>query len=483
MRRARPGPVRAVLLLGALPLAGCAVGPRYRPPESALPVTFREAPADRYDLAQAPHGALWAAFTDPALDALLRRALAENRSLAAAAARLREARALRGLDTFALLPVITAGANRQRSQYGNRDPLVPPNLGTVDTYRAGFDASWEIDLFGGARRAREAALAEEDASAADLEAARESVAAEVAQAYFGLRAAEERLDVERRDVANLTESLGFIDARRGAGRGSEVEVEAARATLLGASARVPATEADVARNEQRLAVLTAQSAVAVRDTLGAPRAAPALPALVAVGSPADWLRRRPDIRAAERRLAAATAEVGVAVAEFFPVLSLNGSFGWTSQRGQDIGRQAAQRWQYGPALSWSFLDVGRVRQRVLAARAAAAATLANYDDVVLRALEETENALAGYRATNRSAQLLEEAVGAARRGYQLADARLRAGSTDTLAALEAERVLLDLADQLATAKAQRLTALAALYKALGGDFAALPDGPRAAQLP
>jgi len=225
---------------------------------------------------------------------------------------------------------------------------------------------------------------------------------------------------------------------------------------------------------QRLAVLTARPAAAVREILGGPKPLPALPELVPVGDPERWLRRRPDVAAAERRLAAATARVGIEVADYFPQLNLTGSFGWTAQTFGELGSSEAERYRFGPALSWSFLDFGRVRQRVRAAEAQAEGALAAYEETVLLALEEVEAALAAWRAANRSTAAFEQAVKRARDAEDLARLRFEAGAADTLVVLDAERTTLDLEDQLATARADRATALAALYKALAGDFAVAP---------
>jgi multidrug efflux system outer membrane protein len=464
----------AVLVLA---LAGCTVGPQHVRPDTPAPAAFVEANPDHYAPVQSA-SALWSSFDDPVLDALIERALAENRSLAQASARLGEARALRGLETFALLPVVTAQSSAERNKPSTRDPFIPPDAAqTTETYRAGFDVNWEIDLFGRARNARQAVRADEEAAAAALEAARQSVVAEVAQAYFNLRAEQERLRVQRRNVENLAENLALLELRRDAGRGTELDVARSNALGLSIASRLPNTEAGVARQEQRLAVLTVQPIDALRELLGPPAPLPAMPALVEIGTPEDWLRRRPDVRQAERELAAATARVGVAVSEFFPRLTLLGAGGWTAQSFDDLGESFAERWSFGPSLTWRFLDVGSVRQEVRASEARAAAALARYDEVVLLALEETENALAGYRAANRSAGALEQAVKRGRDATTLARARFDAGAADALVVLDAERTQLDLEDQYATALAQRATALAALYKALAGDFAqAARDG-------
>ena len=466
--------------VSALFISACTFGPRYVRPSVPLPGDFVEARNDGYDRAAPIASQLWHSFGDPVLDRLIDAALLRNQTLAQAQASLNETRALRGLENFAFLPVVTANASRNTTKYSQENPIVPSNIGKVTTFTAGFDASWEIDLFGGTLSARRAIIADERAAQAALEASRQSVVAEVAQTYFSLRAEQERLRVEQRNVANLDDNQRLLDLRLQGGRGTQLDVAGARALFLGTSARVPQTEATIARDEQRLAVLTAQPAESLRAQLGAATPLPPMPTLVAVGTPEDWLRRRPDVRQAEQRLVSATAQIGVEASNFFPQLTLLGTFNWTAQVAKDIGKQAAQQWSYGPALSWSFLDVGRVRQRVLAQKARAAAAVAVYEDTVLRALEETENGLSGYRAANAAAVALEEAVAAARTATQVAQARFEGGAIDTLDLLQTERSQLDLEDQLASAESQRATALAALYKALAGDFAAAPTGTAAA---
>ncbi len=460
----------AVVLAGAA-LSGCAVGPRYVRPEVHVPAKFSQALPDN---TQAPASLLWHSFGDPELDRLIDTALAHNKTLAQATAQLDQARALRGLEYFALLPTVTAAGSRTTERFSSRDPLVPPNLGKITTYKAGFDASWEIDLFGGAWSASRAAAAEERASAAGLEAARQSVVAEVAQSYFSLRADQERLRVARRNIANLEENQRLLEARLAGGRNTELDVLRGRTLLLSTTARVPQTEAAITRDEQRLAVLTAMPVDQLLAEVATPAPLPAMPALVAIGTPADWFARRPDIRQAEQKLISQNAQISVSSADYFPRLTLTGSFGWTAQSLSDVGRAIARQWTYGPSLSWSFLDVGRVHQRVLAQKAVTAAAAASYEDTVLRAIEDTENALAGYRAANESAGKLEEAVRAAREATTLAQAQFAAGGVDTLVVLDSERSQLDLEDQVATAESQRATALAALYKAFVGDFAAAP---------
>ncbi len=453
-------------------LAGCAIGPGYRAPQTALPAGFAQARGAGLATTEAVQGELWKSFNEPELDALLARAQQQNRSIAQARARLDQARALSGLANWTLLPSVTAAANRERSEPSGRDPFLPPGQGTTTVYRAGFDSSWEIDLFGGARRAAEATRRDLDAAIAEQAAVRLATSAEVAQTWFALRGAEERLAIQRRSLENLREDLRILEARLEAGRGTELDTSRQGTLVAGVAAQLPETAAEFVRQEQRLAVLTALPVAELRANWLAPsRPIPRPQSLVAVGNPQQWLSRRPDIRAADRRLAAATARIGVAQADYFPRLSLTGTFGYTSQVRSELLEAASERRSYGPALSWSFLNVGRVRQRVLGARAREREALAAYDETVLRALEETENALAGYRAATEALLAFESGLAAARNAAQIARARFDAGASDYLAVLDAERTLLDFEDRYVRGSVARATALAALYKALAGDFA------------
>ncbi len=346
---------------------------------------------------------------------------------------------------------------------------MPPDEGRTETWRAGFDASWEIDLFGSLRNQKRAIVRRVEADTAALAAAQLSIVAETAQAWFSLIGARERLALLTRQLANLDENVSILRARLDAGSGSALDLAQAEAQARSLAATLPEAQAELVRQEQRLAVLTAWPIGELRAHLAGNVAMPALPPLSATGTPEEWMRRRPDIREADRRLAAATADVGVEVAEYFPKLELTGSFGWTAQSTGDLGQRGAERWAYGPVLSWRFLDFGRVRQNVKAAEARVDGAVALYQETVLRALEETENALAGLRAANQSAAELDLAVKAATEAASLARLRYSAGASDYLAVLDAERTLLDLEDRSVQAQTGRATALAAVHKALAGD--------------
>jgi outer membrane protein, multidrug efflux system len=469
-----------------LVLSGCTVGPRYVKPVAPLPEKFDQAqgaetvnavdgkahPApDVNGETQATESALWSAFNDPALTALMARAQQENKSIAQAAARLRETRSLRGLSFFSWFPTVTAAADGEKSRASNQDPFIPAGTGITETYRAGFDASWEIDLFGSLRQQKNAIYRESDADAYLLDAARLSVSAEVAQAFFAFRGAQQRLKIQTQNIENLQRSDRILEARLKEGRGNALELAQNRSLALQVAAQVPNTEAEIVRQEQRLAVLTVQPADAVREALAMSKDMPALPVLQAVGTPEQWIKRRPDVLAAEQKFAAENARVGEKIADYFPKLNLLGSFGWTAQAAGDLGNKSGERWSYGPSLSWSFLNFGRVRQNVKAAQARADASAAKYQETVLLALEDTENALAQYRASNRSQDALQQAEMQSRKARDLAKLRYDNGAADFLSLLDAERTLLNVEDANVQAKTSQATSLALVYKALAGDFA------------
>jgi len=459
---------RLAMLALAAALAACTVGPRHRVPEVALPLKFDQATADA--AAQPAAQGLWAAFGSHELDALIARALEANTTIAQAAARLAETRALSGLSIYSWAPTVEAEAGSDRSQFSTQDPFSPPSALRTETYRAGFDASWEIDLFGGLRNENRAIKRRVEADAASFADVRLSIVAETAQAWFALIGARERHALKERQLTNLEENIAILQARVDAGSSSQLDLARAEAQLRSLAATVPVAEADLVRQEQRLAVLTAWPVETLRTRLTSAAAIPELPALVATGTPEEWLRRRPDIRAAERELAAATHDVGDQIAEFFPKVELIGSFGWTGQDRSAIGGRAAERWNYGPSITWSFLNFGRVWQYYKASQARRSGAIARYQETVLRALEETENALAGFRAANRAEDQLRAGATAAAEAARLARMRYEVGAGDYLALLDAERTRLDLEDQHVQAATNRATALAALYKALAGDI-------------
>lgn len=467
--RKRSSFILASLIATAL-LSGCTVGPDYVRPDAPVPTAFDQADAASAK-AELPVG-VWQSFGDPALDALLAQALRGNTQIAQALARLEESRAISGLSIYSLFPTVTAAGEGTRTAFSSQDPMSFPGLTKVDTYEVGFDASWEIDLFGSLRNPTRATVRRTEAAAAQWQYTQLSVIAETAQAYFSLRGAQQRLQLDQRNLAMLDEAVNLVVALEKAGRRSGMDVTRLQAERAALSAGVASSETAVVRQEQRLAVLTALPLVDLRALVAKSQGMPNLPVLQTVGTPEDWLRRRPDVQAAERELMAATHDVGTEMAEYFPKLNLLGAFGWTAQSFGDLGSGNSERWRWGPSLSWQFLNLGRVRQNVKAAEARADGAAAAYQQTVLLALEETENALAGYRAANRAAYELSEAASRAGEAAEMARVRFERGADDALVVIDAERTRIGFEQQAVDAQTQRATALVAVYKALAGDFAA-----------
>lgn len=461
MRNSLAGP------LAALMLTACTVGPRYDEPETPMPARFDQATAEATEAAAVSK--LWSGFDSAELDLVITRALAANTSIAQALARLNETRALSGLSVYSWFPTVTAAADREKAQFSTDDPLAPGGIRT-DTWRAGFDASWEIDLFGSLRNEFHAIDRRVQADAAALADVQLSIIAETAQAWFSLVGARATLALRRDQLANLVDNVRILEARVRVGSTNALDLAQAEAQRRAVAASVPDAEAEVVRQEQRLAVLTAWSIETLRANVRFTTEIPEVPALVATGTPEEWMKRRPDIRAAERELAASYSDIGDEMAEYFPKVTLIGGFGWTATSREDIGEPESERWRYGPAITWSFLDFGRIHQRVKAAEARRDGQLAAYQETVLRALEETENALAALRAANQSEDELRLGAEAASEAARLARKRYDVGAGDFLAVLIAERQKLDFEDQHVQSQTRRATALAALYKALAGDL-------------
>lgn len=455
--------------VAGMALNACAVGPDYERPQTAAPERFGQRVAG-YEAA-APVTEFWSTFDDPLLTRLVEGALARNTDLRVALGRLDQARALARLSRKDLLPTVTAGGGYTESRASvDQAPGATRAQRDGELYDAGFDAFWELDLFGRVRRGAQASRAEAQAAAADLRALQVTIAAETARAYFELRGLQEQLRVARGNADNQATTLDLTQARLDAGAGTEFDVARARGQLEFTRSRVPALEAAVLAAAHRLAVLNGREPGALLAELEAPAPLPALPASVAVGTPAELLRRRPDIAGAERRLAAATARIGVATADLFPRLTLNGTLGSAATDLGDLFTRDSETYGFGPRISWAFLDLGRVKDRIDASDAATAAQLAAYEGAVLRALEETENALVGYARARDEGRHLADSSAASTRAAELARLRFEGGAADFLHVLDAQRSQLQAEDQLAQSQARTAIALIAVYKAVSGGW-------------
>lgn len=462
--------LNSFLIAAVALVAGCTVGPDYKPVEPDVPDEFVNVQSVDGATAVSVAG-LWQSLGNDDLVRLIELAKQHNTTIAQAEAALAESRALSGTIVYSLFPTGTINGNFERNSQSSSDPFAFGGQGIVERYRAGFDATWEIDLFGSLRRESEAFVYRVEATEANLYAVEIAIIAEVAQSYFEWRGATLRRELLKRNLRNQDDNVSILEAGFEAGRGTALDLARARAVERTLAATLPGAEAAVSRAEQRLSALTRLPVVALRDELKAPTATIDLPSLIAVGQPVDWLLRRPDVRAAERRLAAATADIGVEIAELYPKLNLIGDFGWTGRTSSAIGNSNAERWQVAPGLSWRILDYGRIRQTIKASRARAAGALAAFDEAWLTALEETENALANYTAATERAAILEEAALQGSEAARLAKLRFDAGADGYLSVVDANRTQIELDDQLALARTDRATALVALYKAVGGDFA------------
>jgi multidrug efflux system outer membrane protein len=473
MTAERPRPAtRSVLVavLFATALGGCAVGPSYRRPELPLP--------ERYDGATTLDGAsgdvapaeYWQTLADPQLTALVEEALRANHDVRIAFATVVEARARSRESLYDFAPTVTATGGRTESRTTRAAAALSGTPRRSNYFDAGFDATWELDLYGAVRRGREARVADARAAEAGWRAAQVAVAAEVVRAYLDLRGAQERLDVARRNADNQAATLKVTEARLAGGRGTELDRARASGQWLTTRASIPTLEADVRTASYRLAVLVGRSPEALLTELAVPKPLPTLPATLAIGAPADLLRRRPDVVQAERQLAAATARVGVAIADLFPRVMLVGSAGSVAAHSDGLFKGGNDVYSFGPRLDWAFLNLGRVREQIVASRAGADRALAAYQQGVLRALEDADGALVRYDRVRARAELLASAAEESARAAHLARRRFEGGATDFLTVLDAERSQLDAETLTVAARIDAATALVTVYKALGGGW-------------
>jgi multidrug efflux system outer membrane protein len=459
---------RTTALFAALVLAGCAsVGPDYHAPKEA-PVTLQGVdPAQQ--TSEAFQAQWWKQFGDPTLDSLIVRAAKGSPDLRIAVARLKQARAALGTAKSQQIPDIETGVDYSRAR--EQQPGFTDQRQTITSYQAGFDASWELDLFGGIRRSVEAARADAGAGEASLQDAQVTLFAEVARNYFDLRGTQLRIDVAKRDITNQQDSLKVINARVEVGTGAEQDLASAKARLASVEAQLPVLETQAQADQFRIAVLLGERPGELDIDLS-PATFKPIDVSLAIGGADEVLQRRPDIRIAERELAAANARIGVAKADYFPHITLGGFVGFLAGRSNDFGGADSRAWQLAPSISWSGLNVQRVASGVRGARARAEEAQANYDRTVLSALEDVDNSLVGFNQQRIRVEKLVVQAKESRRAAELAKLRYDAGRTDYLELLDAERTQLSAEDQLAEAEAGINTRAVSLYKALGGGWQA-----------
>lgn len=516
-----PPLTRLCVLPGILFLAGCVSGPDYARPETKLPTAWDAALAGGVLSGDADVARWWEQMNDPQLNELIAQATSGSPDVRLAEARLREARAARGVTETGLWPTasVSGGYNLEGSPEQSTPAGSPVSGGlsvgpgglsrnvtvrgrnltinrsvsaagattgvtytpgsespdrTQDLFVAGFDAGWELDLFGSTQRAIEAADAEIAAAQERLRSVSVSLAAEVGLNYIDLRSAQNRLHITRQNIDAQNQSVRLTKARYDAGLNSELDTVRASALLSGTESQVPLLETAIQTAAHRLSVLTGQAPGVLRAQLEVDGAIPTAPTAIPVGLPSELLLRRPDIRAAERELAAATARIGVAVADLYPKFRLTGGI---SGKDGDLGSllsSSSRAWSLGPSVSWPVFDGGRIRANIQVQNARQEQAIAVYEQSILLALEEVENGLVSFAKEQLRRESLAAAVESNRKAVRIANERYVQGLEDFLSVLNAQQQLFESEDRLVQSQSLVLTNLIALYKALGGGWEEMP---------
>lgn len=451
---------RIFLLL--IPLAGCAVGPDYVRRDPAAPTAWASGAAANAAAQAEDVSRWWQRLNDPLLTALIEEALHNSPDMRSARARLVESRARLDLADASGYPTLKASLGGSRSRSGSGT--------TSDLFNAGFDASWEPGVFGGQRRAQEAAAADAGITQANLHNTQVSLSAEVALNYVQLRSYQARLEIARNNLAAQSETLQITEWRAQAGLATSLEVEQARSNLSQTQATIPALNTSLTKAENRLAILLGKFPAALHDRLSVPAALPALPDEIALGIPADTLRQRPDVQAAERKVAAETARIGQETAALYPGFALSGSLGWKAFTFGALGTADTLTRSVSASIAQTLFDGGGIRSRIKAQSAVQEQAVIAYEKSVLTALEDVENSLAAYANSRERQAALQQAAASARNAALLARQRYESGLIDFQSVLDTERTRLSSEDSLASAGMDELSALISLYKALGGGW-------------
>ncbi len=468
---------RAALLIAAVVVSGCTSGPDFQRPDSDVPASFAELGAEsrassRRSLPREAAADLtewWSQFGDPVLSDLITRAVKSNLGLAQAAARIRQARASLGLAAGELLPTVNASASADRSY--SAATVGGRTVGsTRSSFREGFDASWEIDIFGGLSREVEAAEAQLESARFDRASVLVSLCAEVAATYTDLRGTQQQLAIARRNLEAQQQTLVLTQERFEVGFVSALDVANARAQVASTTSTIPSFEAAERADVHALSVLLGQPPSALATELAIVRPIPVPPGDVPVGLPSELLLRRPDIQRAESDLHAATARIGVAMADRFPRFSLTGSVGTQGSEAASLVSFAHRFWSIGPSVSWPIFEGGRIDANIELQRASAEEVLIAYKASVLTALRDVETALAAFLREQDRRAALSESAAANTQAVDLALQLYGAGKTDFLNVLNAQRQLLGAESSLVQSETQVTADLIALYKSLGGGW-------------
>ena len=473
---------RLSLALGLVAVEACSVGPTFTRPQATLPAAWQAANDPHLAVTAAADTLWWKAFNDPVLDRLIDLARRQNLPLQIAGLRIVEARAQWGIATGRQYPQVQE-INGQAAAIGpsKNTPLGPLLPRHLTAYQIGFDASWEIDFWGKYRSAVDAEAAALLASVADYDAALVSLTAEVARTYVAVRTFEVLIALARNNADIQDQGLKIAQSRFQNGATSELDVTQATTQVQGTRATIPELQGQLQQARNALSTLLGQPPGVAEALLAGARDIPQAPAKVAVSVPAEMLRRRPDIRSAEMSAAAQCARIGVAKAELYPSFSLFGSIGLQSAGsgwgGHNFFSGNSFFYQAGPSVSWPFFNYGRIVNNVRVQDARFQELIVSYQNTVLQAAREVEDAMAGFLDAQEAAVFRQEAVKAAQRSVQLSVEQYREGAVDFQRVLDAQRSLLEQQNDLAQSHSSVATGLVALYKALGGGWQSRGNEP------
>jgi multidrug efflux system outer membrane protein len=474
-----------IATLVALLAGGCAVGPNYHQPQTSTPAHWAEPLANGETNAPALLGSWWTNFNDPELNSLIARAVRSNLDLKMAQARVRASRAEKQMTSADLWPSANASGSYARSLESRNQPLIgnlPSQIQKQihfenNVYQAGFDASWEIDVFGGKRRAVESASAQMAATEYESKDVLLTLLGDVARNYVDVRGYQRRLAIARDNIKAQEQSLAIARDRFTHGVTSDLDVEQAATILTTTRAEVPALEAALETSIHRVGVLLGLQPGALITELSVEQPIPSVPPSVPVGLPSDLLLRRPDVRQAERQLAAVTAKIGVAKADLFPKFSLTGAGGLESVSTSDWFTSGSRFWSIGPTVTWRIFDAGKIRANIRVQNAMQEQALAAYEETTLTAFEDVENSLVAYAKEQTRRQSLADSVSTSQKSLDLARRLYTSGLRDFVNVLEAERSLYEAQDALAQSDRNISTDVVALYKSLGGGWDAVEKAP------
>lgn len=459
---------KLLLTSAAIGLSACSVGPDYAAPsQSFLDTWFSAKTAATSN--EPINTQWWSIFKDPLLEEYIGLAAQNNKDLKVALANIRNARALRREDAGAFWPQIGGDAGAGRSKSSGAGSAA--NSGDIrNTFDAGFDASWEVDIFGGNRRASEASSARVGVSVASYQDVMLSTLSDVARTYYEARGLQKRIAITEQNTQLLKETFDVIRDRMEIGETSDFDLSRAQGEYELTRARLPNLNADLRASIYSLSVLLGQPPEALLEEMNAVKPLPTPPDIVPVGLRSDILRRRPDIRMAERELAASVADIGAETAELFPKFFLTGDIGSSARTFGDVFSAGSGLWSLASMIQWSVFEGGAIRARIDAEEAQSEAALAAYEKSVLEALRDAETALIRYGEELETRKRLAQGVQSRRKSVTLAKQLFNAGEQDYLAVVDAERQLIDSEDSLIVSETASITKLIALYTAIGGGW-------------